>query len=523
MEILDIALAIGLASILVGVGMGAGYLIRFMMGNYKAVSIERQAKDLLEEAKRDAYSVRNEAEIHAKTKFLTAQEDFEKSTKMRRKKLLLLEERIDQKEINLDRKVAMMDKKSHALEERISEIDKKTAKLKEEKAEVDRLLSQERARLQRVAGMTPEEAKKTLMARVEREMHEEMGGLIRRLQERTKERAQRDAQKIITLAIERYGSSHASQMLTSTVTLPNEEMKGRIIGRDGRNIRALEAVTGVNILIDDSPNAVVISGFDPVRREIAKQALESLISDGRIHPARIEEVVAKFQENMDETILSAGQEAMYSVGIQEANPEIARVLGRLKFRTSYSQNVLQHSIEVSELVGVMAAELGLDVPLAKRIGLFHDIGKALDHEVEGGHAIIGANLLKRHGESDVVVNAIAAHHEDVEAESLYAPLASAADAISSARLGARSETTDLYVKRLEKLESIATSFDGIQKGYAIQAGREVRIMVEPDKVTDHEATVLARNISKKIEHELQYPGQIRVIVIRETRCVEYAR
>lgn len=523
MEILDIALAIGIATVLVSVGMGAGYLTRYMVGNYKAVSMERKAKDMLDGAKREAHSLRQEAGIHAKAEVMKARDDFEKTTKTRRKKLLALEERISQREMDLDRKVSMIDKKEQALEAKFSEIERQTTRIKEEREEVEKLVLQERAKLQRVAGMTQKEAKESLMSRVEKEVHGEMGGLVRRLQEQAKQTAQREAQKIIALSIQRYASSHASQMMTSTVILPSDDMKGRIIGRDGRNIRALEAAIGVNILIDDSPDTVVISGFDPVRREIGKQALESLISDGRIHPARIEEIVAKVQNSMDATIRSAGEETIYMTGVQDADPELSRVLGRLKFRTSYSQNVLQHSMEVSQLMGVMAGELGLDISLAKRIGLFHDIGKSLDHEVEGGHAIIGADLLKRHGEIQVVVNAVAAHHEEVEAESLYAVLASAADTISGSRLGARSETTDIYVKRLEKLENIAKSFDGVQKGYAIQAGREVRVVVEPEKIDDGDAIVLARNISKKIESELQYPGQIRVIVIRETRCVEYAR
>jgi ribonuclease Y len=390
-------------------------------------------------------------------------------------------------------------------------------------ARVSALIAEEQVKLQQVAGMTQEEARKTLLTRMEKEVHSEMGSLIRRLQEQAKETAEREAGKVVAQAIQRFAISHASEMLTSSVSLPSEDMKGRIIGREGRNIRALEAATGVNVLIDDTPEAIVISGFDPIRREIAKQALEQLVADGRIHPARIEEVVAKLQENMDETIRKAGEEAAYVVGIHDVDPELVRKIGRLKFRTSYSQNVLQHSIEVSLLMGVMAGELGLDVALAKRVGLFHDIGKALDHEVEGGHALIGADLLKRQGELPIVVNAVAAHHEEVPAESLYAILAAAADAISSSRPGARAENTDIYVKRLEKLESIATSFDGVSKSYAIQAGREVRVIVDPGKIDDNGAMVMARNISKKIESELQYPGQIRVIVLRETRCVEFAR
>jgi ribonuclease Y len=395
--------------------------------------------------------------------------------------------------------------------------------LEQSKAELDKAIAEEHSRLQRVAGMTREEARTMLLGRIEKEVHGEAGGLIRRIQEQAKENAEREARRIVTIAVERFSASHASEMMTSSVALPSDDMKGRVIGRDGRNIRSLESATGVNILIDDTPEAVVLSGFDPIRREIARQSLEQLLSDGRIHPARIEEVVAKVEENMDETIRAAGQEAAYMADVQEVEPELLRTLGRLKFRTSYSQNVLQHSIEVSHLMGAMASELGLDAALARRIGLFHDIGKALDHEVEGGHAVIGADLLKRTGEPQTIVNSVAAHHEEVEGESLYALLASAADAISSSRLGARSATTGIYVKRLEKLENIANGFEGVRKSYAIQAGREVRVVVDPEQMDDNASMVLARNISKKIESDLKYPGQIRVIVIRETRSVEYAR
>jgi len=511
------------AIIAILVGGGLGYLVRFLMGNYQAEATEKKAKQALEEAKRESKTIRKESGIQAKAEVLKAREEFEKSTKSKRKQLNQLEQRISQREANLDRKVAMIDKKEHSLDERIGQVDKQGAELQKARAEVEEVATEERAKLQRVAGMTQAEAKKTLLDRMEKEVHGEVGGLIRRLQEEAKETAEKEARNIVALAIQRYGSSHSSEMMTSTVALPSDDMKGRIIGRDGRNIRALEAVTGVNILIDDTPEAVVISGFDPVRREIAKQSLEGLISDGRIHPARIEEVGAKVRENMDETIRSAGEEAAYLAGMQEVDPELLRMLGRLRFRTSYTQNVLQHSTEVSHLMGVMGGELTLDATLARRIGILHDIGKALDHEVEGGHAVIGADLLKRHGEAQVVVNAVAAHHEEIEAESLYAVLASVADAISSSRLGARSETTDIYAKRLEKLESIANGFGGVRKSYAIQAGRELRVVVDPEKMDDNESMTLARDISKKIESELQYPGRIRVTVIRERRCIEYAR
>jgi ribonucrease Y len=504
-------------------GLAAGYFAHAAVAKGRAEGTQQKAKQILDEAQRGAAALRREGELQAKAEMLKAKEAFDQSTEGRRKEIGALEERVAQRESNLDRKVALLDKKERTLEERTVEVEKQAVELKDERVRLQQAVADEQAKLQQVAGMTQEEARKTLLTRMEKDVHAEAGGLIRRLQEQAKETAEREAQKIVASAVQRFSASHASEMMTSSVSLPSDDMKGRVIGREGRNIRALEAATGVNILIDDTPEAIVISGFDPVRREIARLALEQLIADGRIHPARIEEVVNRLKENMDETVRKAGEEAAYLVGIQEVDPELIRKVGRLKYRTSYSQNVLQHSIEVAQLMGVMAGELSLDVTLARRIGLFHDIGKALDHEVEGGHAVIGADLLKRHGELQVVVNAVAAHHEEVPAESLYALLAAAGDAISSSRPGARSETTDIYVKRLEKLEHIANGFDGVNKSYAIQAGREVRVIVEPVKIDDNGAMIMARNISKKIESDLQYPGQIRVTVIRETRAVEYAR
>jgi ribonuclease Y len=504
-------------------GIAAGYALRHMIGGRQAESRETQARTALDQAGQKAEVMLKDAEVRAKDEVLKAREEFEKTTKGRRAELAAMEERLGQREINLDRKVAMLDKKEQSLDTRLQDVNQQAAKLESERAEVVKLVAEEKQRLQQIAGMSEEEAKRTLLGRVEKELHGEIAGLIRNAQDHAKETAEREARKVVALAIQRFATSHASEMLTTAVALPSDDVKGRIIGREGRNIRALEAATGVNILIDDTPEAVVISGFDPVRREIAKQALETLVADGRIHPARIEEVVARVQGNMDETIRQAGEEALFGAGIQDVESELVRMVGRLKFRTSYSQNVLQHSAEVAHLMGVMAGELGLDVLVAKRIGLFHDIGKALDHEVEGGHAKIGADLLKRHGTDGVVINAVAAHHEEVPAESLYAVLCSAADAISSSRVGARSETTEIYVKRLEKLEAIANSFAGVKKSYAIQAGREVRIIVDPEKVNDDQAMIMAREISKKVESDLKYPGQIRIIVVRETRCVEYAR
>ncbi len=515
------AIITGLVGILIGVAVG--YLIRQTMGKVKADTDEGLAKRLLADARREAETIRKEAEVSAKAEVLKAREEFEKSTENRRKELAVVEERISIRETNLDRKVALIDRKEATIEAKTEEIELQKNELLQKHNQVDQMIEQQTEKLQRIAAMTHEEARRELLGNIEKEVRGEIGGLIRRRQEQAKDTAEREARKIITGAIQRYASSHTSDIVTSTVALPSDDMKGRIIGRDGRNIRALEAATGVNFMIDDTPEAVVVSGFDPVRREIAKQALERLLMDGRIHPARIEEVVEKAEEEMAEVIRSAGEETLFEVDIQGVDPELVRTLGRLKFRTSYTQNVLRHSIEVAHLMGLMAGELGLDPSIARRVGLFHDIGKALDHEIEGGHAIIGADLLRRLGESQEVVNAVAAHHEDVEAQTLYAVLCSAADAMSSSRVGARSETTDLYIKRLEKLEAITNSFEGVEKSYAIQAGREVRVIVQPDKIDDNAAMVLAREMSKKIESDLKYPGQIRITVIRETRCVEYAK
>ncbi|MBT3293928.1 MAG: ribonuclease Y [Verrucomicrobia bacterium] len=504
-------------------GLAVGYLIRHVLGSLKANASEKRAQQSMSEAEREAETIRKDGQIQAKAEVLQAREDFEKSTKQRRKELEAIEERVSQREVNLDRKMALVEKKEHQVDTRISEQTEAMQRVEAREAKAKAMVAEEVEKLQRVAGMTSEEAKSMLLERVEQEVHNETGGLIRRLQETAKETAEAEAKRIVAMAIQRYGASHSAEMMTSVVQLPSDDMKGRIIGRDGRNIRTLESVTGVNLLIDDTPEAVVISGFDPLRREVARQSLEMLVADGRIHPARIEEVVAKVREELDESIRKLGEEAAYEADIKDVAPELLRRLGRLQYRTSYSQNVLRHSLEVARLMSMMAGELGLNVALARRIGLFHDIGKALDHEVEGGHALIGADLLKRHNEDSIVVNSVAAHHDDVEAESIYALLTSAADAISSSRLGARSETTEIYLKRLENLERIANGFEGVTKSYAIQAGREVRVLVQPEQIDDNDAIVLARNVSKKIESDLQYPGQIRVTVVRETRCVEYAR
>ena len=505
------------------VGIACGYYAHAILARLTAAESEKSARLTLTDAKRQADVILQDSKLQARDEIIRSREAFENEIKSRRQEQLTLEERLGQRETNLDRKMTLLDKKEQSIDERLADLDKQKDGFRAREQELQGVIAQERDKLQQMASMSQDDAKKMLMQRVEEELRFETGALIRRLQEEAKENSEKEARRIITIAIERYASDQVSEITTSTVNLPNDEMKGRIIGREGRNIRALEAATGVNILIDDTPEVVVISGFDPMRREIARVTLERLMADGRIHPSRIEEVVAKVKEELDETIMAAGEAAIYELGLQGIAPELVRTLGRLKYRHSFAQNVLRHSVEMAHLMGMMAGELGLDPAIAKRVGLFHDIGKALDHAIEGSHAIIGADLLRKHGEPAVVYNAVAAHHGEVEAESLYSILATAADAMSASRPGARSETTEIYLKRLEKLEAIAGSFRGVEKSYAMQAGREIRVIVEPTKIDDAEAMQMARNISKQIEQELQYPGQIKVTVVRETRCTEYAR
>ena len=504
-------------------GLLIGYGIRTLLGRWQADSIEKQAQARLAAAEAEVKTRLREGEILARAEVVKAREDFEQSTKIRRKELQDFDDRLVLREENLDRKLKVVEGKEAAADERQAALQAEAETLERRRAEADRAVAELQARLQRLAGMTQEEARRELRQKVEDEVRGETGSLLRRLQEEARETAEKEARNLVALAVQRYAAAHASESLTCAVSLPNEEIKGRIIGREGRNVRAIEAATGMTLLIDDTPEAVVISGFDPVRREIARQALEALVSDGRIHPTRIEEEVAKATANLDETILQAGREAAYEARQQHVDTDLLRQLGRLKFRTSYSQNVLQHAIEVSRLMGLLADQMGLDPQIARRVGLFHDIGKSADQNAEGGHARIGAEILRRAHEDPVVVNAVEAHHEDVEATSLYAVLCSAADAISSARPGARTENTQIYIQRLEKLEALANAFKGVKSTFAIQAGREIRVIVDPEVVNDNEAMLLAREIGRRIEAELRYPGQIRVVVIREQRCIEYAR
>jgi len=454
--------------------------------------------------------------LEAKEEIHRLRSDLDREIRDRRGELQRLEKRLIQKEETLDRRGEILEQKESTLEKKqkdIMEIEEQTVKMYQKEVE----------ELERISGLSREEAKNILLTDVQKEIKHEMALMIKDLEAKAKEEAEVKAREIITGAIQRCAADHAAETTVSVVTLPNDEMKGRIIGREGRNIRTLETLTGIDLIIDDTPEAVVISGFDPIRREIARIALEKLIEDGRIHPARIEEMVQKAKKEVENIIVKAGEEATFETGVHGLHPEIIKLLGRLKYRTSYGQNVLKHSIEVSHLAGLMAYELGADPVIAKRAGLLHDIGKAVDHEVEGPHVMIGAELAKRYHESEAVIHAIMAHHNDVEPQTIEAVLVQAADAISAARPGARRETLESYIKRLDKLEEIANSFEGVEKSYAIQAGREIRIMVKPEIVNDEETILLAREITKKIEDELEYPGQIKVIVLRETIAINYAK
>ncbi len=514
---------IGLATIAAGFFVVLGYLIRKYYAKSKIKNAEDKAKKMVENAKIDAEKVRHEAELQSKDLLLKARTEFEKETKERRQELVVLEKRLIQKEENLDRKVDILDRKDKDIDRREHVLGDREKLISSKEKELDRLLQEEKNKLQNISGMTRDEARGLLLKRLEDEVKQEAAIMIKRTEDEAREKADKEARKIIGLAIQRCAAEHTVETTVSVVNLPNDEMKGRIIGREGRNIRALEIATGIDVIIDDTPEAVILSGFDPIKREIAKITLERLIEDGRIHPGRIEEVVEKVKKDMENTIREEGEKTLFDTGLHGIHPEIIKLLGRLQYRTSYGQNVLEHSKEVAHLMGVMASELKLDFNLAKRIGLLHDIGKVVSHEVEGTHSKLGADLARKYGESENICHAIEAHHQDIEPKTLLAVLCQAADAISASRPGARRETLETYVKRLEKLESIADSFKGVAKAYAIQAGREIRVMVQPDKITDAQAAVLARDITKKIEEGLEYPGQIKVTVIRETRSVEYAK
>lgn len=493
-----------------------GYMVRKNIAEAKIASAESEAKRILEEAAKDAENKKRETILETKEEMLKLRNEAEKEHRERRSELQKLERRLMHKEEGLDRKVEAVERKEEALSRKDSEIENIRVELKD-------VYKKQLSELERVSCLTSDEARQILMTNIEREMEHEAAMLIKDIENRARQEGDKKAREIISLAIQRCAADHVAETTVSVVVLPNDEMKGRIIGREGRNIRAFETLTGIDLIIDDTPEAVILSGFDPIRREIARIALEKLIEDGRIHPARIEEMVEKSRKEIEAEIYSAGEQATFDTGVHGLHPELLKLLGRLKYRTSYGQNVLKHSIEVANLAGVMAGELGVDEKIAKRAGLLHDIGKAVDYEMEGPHVTIGTELAKKYRESANVVHAIEAHHGDIEAKTIEAVLVQAADAVSAARPGARRETLEAYIKRLNKLEEIANSFEGVEKSFAIQAGREIRIMVKPDKIDDLAAVRLVRDIVKRVETELDYPGQIKVVIIRETRVVEYAK
>ncbi len=497
-------------------GFGIGFLCRKMIAENKIGGAENKAKQIIEDANKTAETRKKEALLEAKDEIHKSRTEFEREIKDRRSEMNRQERRVQQKEESLDKKADSLEKKDEQLNKKIKEVDvlkEETLKVKNAQLEI----------LERISGLSVEEAKSYLLKNIESEVRHEAAIMIKDIESQAKEEADKKAKSIISTAIQKCAADHVAEATVSVVALPNDEMKGRIIGREGRNIRALETATGIDLIIDDTPEAVVLSGFDPVRREIARMALEKLIVDGRIHPARIEETVEKARKEVDSIIKQEGEQATFDTGVHGLHPELVKLLGRMKYRTSYGQNVLKHSTEVAHLAGIMAGELGVDVKVAKRAGLLHDIGKSVDHEIEGSHVDIGVDIAKKYNESPEVIHAIAAHHGDVEATTVIACIVQACDAISAARPGARRENLETYIKRLEKLEELADSFHGVEKSFAIQAGREIRIMVKPDAVKDEETVLLARDIVKKIESELEYPGQIKVNVIRETRSVDYAK
>jgi len=506
------------------VGISAGYLLRAFFASKKLKEAEQRAKELKEFAHREAESQKKEAELAAKDLLLKVRQDFEKETKDRRDELVIAEKRILQKEENLEKRLDLLEKKEKDINGRVAALRQDEESIKGKADELNKLVEEEKQRLQKISSMTRDEAKELLLSRLDDELTQEKATRIRRMEEEIRESADKTARNILSTAIQRSASEHTAETTLSVVALPSDEMKGRIIGREGRNIRALEMATGVDIIIDDTPEAVTISGFDMVRREVARIALENLIADGRIHPGRIEEVVEKAQKEIENRIKEEGDKAAFELGIHSMHPELLKLVGRLKYRTSFGQNALVHTKEVARLMAVMANQLGLDPKLAVRAGLLHDIGKVVNQETEEGtHAIVGANLAKKYGENEQIVNAVASHHNEVECNTIYGVLLVAADAVSAARPGARAETLETYVKRLESLEKIANAFKGVDKAFALQAGREIRIMVNPEKLNDDESIVMARDIRKRIEQELEYPGQIKVIVVRETRAVEFAK
>jgi ribonucrease Y len=521
---LDASLLVGIVGLVGGILLAIAVVwVRDKKGKAETETAKNTAARILEEAKKDATAIKKEAELHAKDSVLKERAELEKEVRETRRELQNQERRLISKEEGIDKRVDSLDKLQNELGKRDQSLKARERNVEEKVVEYERHVDEARKQLEQVAGLTRDEAKRSLIDQMLEEAKLESAKRIRVVEEGAKEEAVRRSQKIVALAIERLAGDFVAERSVTVFPLPNDELKGKIIGREGRNIRALEAATGIDLIVDDTPETVVISGHNPIRREIARLSLEKLVSDGRIHPGRIEEVVRKSEQEIEEAIREAGQKAIFDVGVAGVHPEIIKLLGRLKYRYSYAQNVLLHSIEAAFICGAMAAELGLNEKQARRAALLHDIGKAVDHEVEGSHAIIGAELARKYGESPKIVNAIAAHHEDVKAETILAPLVDAADALSGARPGARREMMETYTRRLEELERIVNEFKGVEKSYAVQAGREIRIMVQHDIVSDDEASRMAREVARKIENEMTYPGQVKVTVIREMRAVDYAK
>ena len=514
-----------LLAIIVGlvVGLGIGIFVANTRHTKEIADAQNSAVGIINAANKEAETLKKEALLEAKEENQKYRSQIESEIKESRQELKSQENRLLQREKLLDRKDDSLEKREHTLEGKETKLAAKQHVIDEREKEVEKLIEQQQTELQRIAELTKEDAAQVIMKQTEEELSHELTMMVKESEQRAKEEADRKAKNLLSLAIQRCAADQVSELTVSVVNLPNDEMKGRIIGREGRNIRTLETLTGIDLIIDDTPEAVVLSGFDPIRREIARMTLEKLIQDGRIHPARIEEMVEKSRKEMDERVREYGEQAAFEVGAHTLHPDLIKILGRLHFRTSYGQNVLNHSVEVAKLAGVLAAELGEDIQLAKRAGLLHDIGKALDHEIEGSHVEIGAELAAKYRENKVVVNAIASHHGDIEATSIISVLVAAADALSAARPGARSESLENYIRRLENLENISNSFEGVESSFAVQAGREVRVMVKPEEISDLDAVRLVRDIRKKIEDELDYPGHIKVTVIRETRAVDYAK
>ncbi len=493
-----------------------GMYTRKKIAESKLESAENEAKKILEMASKEAENKKKEEIFKAKEEIMSARKELDQEVRERRGEVQSQEKRLIQKEENLERKQDMVEKKEKEIENKYHELENK-------KQEIEEVLNKQMQELQRISGLSSEDAKKLLLSELEKQLTGEKALLVRDMESKVKEEAEKNAKEVISYAVQKCAADHTSETTVSIVALPNDDMKGRIIGREGRNIKTLETLTGIDLIIDDTPEAVVISGFDPLRREVAKLALEKLIDDGRIHPAKIEEMVEKAKEEIATIIKEEGERAVLETGVIGLNPDLVKLIGKLKYRTSYGQNVLNHSIEVSNLARIMAEELGLDPKLARRAGLLHDIGKALDHDMEGTHVELGVDILKKYKENENVINAVHAHHGDVEPKTIEAVLVQAADAISASRPGARRETLEAYIKRLEQLESIADSFEGVDKSFAIQAGREIRIIVKPEKINDDQMTLMARDIAKKVEDEMEYPGQIKVNVVRETRVIDYAK